>query len=144
MAATDLVSLGTRHVVRIFFLAAVCIGNEACGGSAWTARVCTSNVDGNCRAVDNGQPHRHPVNSADIVHLVNGLNDIAVREPACANNGIGEVDVNILDHDHLDLILYCLVDKLTGTMTLPPNPADAAPPPPDVPGPRSTSGSAPH
>jgi hypothetical protein len=107
-------------------LAVVCLACEACS-TPWTARVCTSNADGNCKAIDNGQPHQYPVKSANIVHLVNGLTDVAVREPACADNGIGEVDVNVVDRDDLSVTIYCLVDKPSGTMKLTPAPSSSAP-----------------
>jgi hypothetical protein len=124
----------------MLFLATACIASEACGGATWTARVCTSNAVGNCEAID-GQSYRYAVKSENVVHSVNGLTDVVVKDPACTGKGIGEVDVNVLDHDHLDVTVYCLIDKPVGVMTIP---AEAAPPPPDVPGPRSTSDGAPH
>jgi hypothetical protein len=56
---------------------------------------------------------------------------MAVREPACAN-GIGEVDVQVVDRDDLQVTFYCLNDTPSGTMTLAPAPAsqpDASAPP---------------
>jgi hypothetical protein len=54
--------------------------------------MCTSNGSGNCKAVDNGQPHTYTVKSSSV-GPVTGVTDVNVREPACGNNGIGEVDV---------------------------------------------------
>jgi hypothetical protein len=92
--------------------------------------MCASNASGQCRGVDNGQPHKYSVKSASVGPL-NGTTDLAVHEPACAN-GIGEVDVEVVDRDDLQVIIYCLVDAPSGTMTLP---AASTP----APGPRSPS-----
>jgi hypothetical protein len=88
-------------------------------GSAWTARACASNPDGNCRATDTGQPHTYAVKSTV------SATDVAVHEPQCAS-GIGEVDVQVQDRDNLQLTIYCLVDQPAGTMKLSSAPAPAA------------------
>jgi hypothetical protein len=104
-------------VVRVCSSALLCVASVGCCGSAWTARVCTSNNSGNCRATDSAQPHKYPVKSASL-GPVSGTTDVTVREPACTN-GMGEVDVHVLDGDNLEVTILCLVDAPQGTMTLP-------------------------
>jgi hypothetical protein len=65
--------------------------------------------------VDYGQPHEHDVKSKTI-GPVTGLTDVAVRDPSCAK-GMGEVDVEVVDHDDLHVIIYCDRDASTRTTT---------------------------
>jgi hypothetical protein len=93
----------------------------------WTARVCSSNDSGNCRGVDN-QEHTHTLKSAGG-GPVTGLTDVEVHEPACGSNGMGAVDVQVVDDDELFVTIHCLVDKPSGTIALPEAAAAASPSP---------------
>ncbi|HTQ06568.1 MAG TPA: hypothetical protein VMI54_22065 [Polyangiaceae bacterium] len=102
--------------------------SACCSAPPWTARVCAANGSGNCRAVDD-DPHVHTVKSTA------GVMDVPVPESSC-NNGIGAVDVKVVDRDDLSVTVHCLVDQPTagdGTMTLGPAPGASTPPPPPSP-----------
>ncbi|HYP98326.1 MAG TPA: hypothetical protein VER96_06610 [Polyangiaceae bacterium] len=112
------------------------MGCAACGGP-WTARVCSSNASGACRGSSPFSTH-YTASSFNVVKLANGLTDVQVRDPSCPN-GIGSLDVTVVDADTLDINVYCLSDQPPvggGTMTLPPTgaphpaPTSAPPPPP--------------
>ena len=114
-------------MTKLIGFAILCL---ACGGccaaAPWTARVCASNASGNCQPVDL-QPHPHTVKSTSV-GPVTGVTDVDVREPACAN-GMGAVDVQVVDCDDLQVTIHCLNDAPSHTMTLPPAPAPASPAP---------------
>jgi len=122
------VGLGSvgRQVTRIFLGLALTLACTACPGLAWTARMCAENQSGQCRRVDNLQPHKYAVKSANV-GPVSGTQDVQVKERAC-DNGIGEVDVQVVDNDDLNVTIYCLVDRPSGTMTLPGTRTDASAP----------------
>jgi hypothetical protein len=75
--------------------------------------------------VDDLVPHKHFIKSAGVgpVHAT----DVDVRDPAC-DNGIGKVEVEVVDSGDLSVTLYCLVDQSRPTMTLPGVGTDAARP----------------
>lgn len=123
-ALSRLLSARLRQIVRVLCVSTACLASQACGGSAWTARVCTSNASGNCKAISNAQPHHYTVKSTGVGPGLTGLTDVSVHEPAC-QNGIGEVDVNVIDRDDLDVTIFCLVDASDGSMTLSPAPPSA-------------------
>ena len=107
-------------------VAVLCAATPLGCGSAWTARACASNPDGNCRATDTLQGHSYSLKSPV------GVMDVNVAEPHCTS-GIGAVAVTVQDRDDLQMTLYCLVDQPvgkpalpTGTMTLTPAPASSA------------------
>ena len=108
----------SRRLAHLFLLVTG-LTCAACGGP-WTARICASNPSGNCSGVT-PFPEHYKASSANVVKLVNGLTDVQVRDPSCPN-GIGSLDVTVVDRDTLDINVYCLSDKpppAGGTMTLP-------------------------
>lgn len=116
---SDARSLGAHHLFTLSFLAIACMACAACGGP-WTARICSSNPSGNCRGVS-PFPDHYSAKSVNAAPVVNGITDVQVRDPACPN-GIGSVDVTVLDRNDLDIAVYCLSDSPApsgGTMTLP-------------------------
>lgn len=118
-ALSRVLSVRVRRIVTMLCLAAAGLASQACCGSAWTTRVCTSNASGNCKAISNAQPHRYTLKSTSVAPVLHGLSDVSVREPAC-DNGIGEVDVKVVDRDDLEVTVFCLVDASGGGMTLTP------------------------
>jgi len=115
-----------HHLARIGSVAVLCASLAGCT-YPWTARVCSSNNSGNCRGVDN-QPHEYTVKSTSI-GPVRSVTDVNVKEPACGTNGIGAVDVEVVEQDELKVTIHCLVDAPSGTMTLS-QPSAATPQPP--------------
>ena len=108
-----------NQLCNLSFLVLVCSACAACGGP-WTARVCSSNPSGNCRGVS-PLPDHYTAKSVNAAPVVNGVTDVQVRDPDCPN-GIGSVDVTVLDRNDLDIAVYCLSDSPAasgGTMTLP-------------------------
>ncbi len=108
------------------FLLALAAGSLAGCGSAWTARACTAyDSSGNCKGVDTLASVSYEAKSASI-GPVTGLTDVTVRDPRCQTNGIGAIDVKVVDRGDLQLTMYCLPDRPNGAMTL--TPADAGAP----------------